>query len=60
MGVPLLEGNLCNVHAYELGTEIAAGCQEAGLMGFPFGVPGVSDNITQGLEEATRASSRVI
>ncbi|MCA9104410.1 MAG: dihydroxy-acid dehydratase [Planctomycetales bacterium] len=50
IGVPLLEGNLCNVHAYELGREIAAGCQEAGLMGFPFGVPGVSDNITQGLE----------
>lgn len=50
IGVPLLEGNLCNVHAYELAREIAAGCNEAGLMGFPFGVPGVSDNITQGLE----------
>ncbi|HAN96627.1 MAG TPA: dihydroxy-acid dehydratase [Planctomycetaceae bacterium] len=50
IGVPLLEGNLCNVHAYELGSEIAAGCREAGLIGLPFGVPGVSDNITQGLE----------
>jgi dihydroxy-acid dehydratase len=24
IGVPLLEGNTCNVHAYELATEIAA------------------------------------
>lgn len=50
IGVPLLEGNICNVHAYELGQEIAAGCREAGLIGFPFGTPGVSDNITQGHE----------
>ncbi len=50
IGVPLLEGNLCNVHAYELGKQIANGCKEAGLIGFPFGTPGVSDNITQGHE----------
>ncbi|QDT39025.1 dihydroxy-acid dehydratase [Stratiformator vulcanicus] len=48
IGVPLLDGNLCNVHAYELGKLIAEGCGEAGLIGFPFGTPGVSDNITQG------------
>ena len=48
IGTPLLDGNLCNVHAYELAKEIAAGCQEAGLIGFPFGTPAVSDNITQG------------
>lgn len=48
IGVPLLEGNLCNIHAYELAGLIRAGCREAGLMAFPFGVPGVSDNITQG------------
>ncbi len=50
IGVPLLEGNLCNMHAYELGSLIAKGCRDAGLMGFPFGTPGVSDNITQGHE----------
>ncbi len=50
IGVPLLEGNLCNVHAYELAKEVQSGCQDAGLIGFPFGVPGVSDNITQGME----------
>lgn len=50
IGVPLLEGNLCNVHAYELGQEIRNGCRDAGLLGFPFGTPGVSDNITQGHE----------
>jgi dihydroxy-acid dehydratase len=50
VGVPLLEGNLCNVHAYELSQQVAAGCREAGLIGFPFGVPAVSDNITQGHE----------
>jgi len=48
IGVPLLEGNLCNMHAYGLGQDIAAGCKEAGLIGFPFGTPGVSDNISQG------------
>ncbi|GIW93582.1 MAG: dihydroxy-acid dehydratase [Pirellulaceae bacterium] len=50
IGVPLLDGNLCNVHAYELARLIAEGCREAGLIGFPFGVPAVSDNITQGHE----------
>src|SRR5690606_25938773 len=39
-----------NVHAYELAKELAEGCRAAGLIGFPFGVPGVSDNITQGHE----------
>lgn len=50
IGVPLLEGNLCNVHAYDLGRLVAEGCRQAGLLGFPFGTPGVSDNLTQGLE----------
>ena len=50
IGVPLLEGNVCNVHAYELAKVIADGCQQVGLMGFPFGVPGVSDNLSQGHE----------
>ncbi len=50
IGVPLLEGNLCNVHAYELAQLIADGCRRSGLMGFPFGVPGVSDNLGQGHE----------
>jgi len=50
IGVPLLDGNLCNVHAYELARQVAEGCRAAGLIGFPFGVPAVSDNITQGHE----------
>ena len=50
IGVPLLEGNLCNVHAYALAGQIAAGCRNSGLLGFPFGTPAVSDNLTQGLE----------
>ena len=50
IGVPLLEGNLCNVHAYSLASQVAAGCRNAGLLGFPFGTPAVSDNLTQGLE----------
>lgn len=50
IGIPLLEGNLCNVHAYDLGRFVAEGCRKAGLLGFPFGTPGVSDNLTQGLE----------
>jgi dihydroxy-acid dehydratase len=50
IGVPLNDGNLCNVHAYDLAQRIASGCREAGLVGFPFGTPAVSDNLTQGLE----------
>ena len=50
IGVPLLEGNLCNVHAYGLAQKVAEGCREAGMLGFPFGTPAVSDNLTQGLE----------
>ena len=50
IGVPLLEGNLCNQHAYALGSKVAEGCRAAGLLGFPFGTPAVSDNLTQGLE----------
>lgn len=48
IGTPLLEGNLCNVHAYQLAKAIQKGCQTAGLIGFPFGVPAASDNIVQG------------
>ncbi|MEX0794402.1 MAG: dihydroxy-acid dehydratase [Pirellulaceae bacterium] len=50
IGVPLLEGNLCNVHAYKLAQAIQQSCNAAGLIGFPFGTPAVSDNITQGHE----------
>jgi dihydroxy-acid dehydratase len=50
IGVPLLDGNLCNVHAHTLAEHIKAGCATAGLIGLPFGVPAVSDNITQGQE----------
>lgn len=50
IGVPLLDGNPCNVHAYDLAKQITAGCTAAGAIGFPFGVPGISDNITQGHE----------
>ncbi len=50
IGVPLLEGNLCNVHAYQLASWVKEGCAVAGLIGFPFGVPGISDNLTQGQE----------
>ena len=50
IGVPMLEGNLCNLHAYELASIIKESCKTAGLIGLPFGTPGVSDNITQGIE----------
>ncbi|TVS15208.1 MAG: dihydroxy-acid dehydratase [Planctomycetaceae bacterium] len=50
IGVPLLDGNLCNLHAYDLARQITDGCRNAGLIGLPFGVPAISDNITQGHE----------
>lgn len=62
IGVPLVEGNLCNVHAYPLARQVADGCRAAGLVGFPFGTPGISDNLTQGLEAggASLASRNLI
>jgi len=48
IATPLLEGNLCNVHAHELAQHLKHGCAAAGLIGFPFGVSSVSDNLTQG------------
>lgn len=48
IGTPLLDGNICNVHSHELAKLIQQGCADAGLIGFPFGVSPVSDNITQG------------
>ena len=42
IGVPLLEGNTCNVHAYELAQHIQKGCQDSDLLAFPFGTPAVS------------------
>jgi dihydroxy-acid dehydratase len=48
IGTPLLDGNICNVHAHELAKLLAQGCAEAGMVGFPFGVSPASDNITQG------------
>lgn len=50
IATPLLDGNLCNMHAHELARLIQKGCAEAGLIAFPFGVSCVSDNITQGHE----------
>ncbi len=50
IGVPLLDGNICNVHAHALALKIKEGIQAQGMIGLPFGVPGVSDNITQGHE----------
>ena len=48
IGTPLLEGNLCNVHAYRLAGLLRDSCGEAGLVAFPFGVSSVSDNLVQG------------
>jgi dihydroxy-acid dehydratase len=50
IATPLLDGNICNMHAHELAQLLAQGCRDAGLIGLPFGVTGVSDNITQGHE----------
>ena len=50
IGVPLLEGNPCNLHAYSIAKEIEKSCKEADLIAFPFGTPSISDNITQGHE----------
>jgi dihydroxy-acid dehydratase len=51
IATPLLEGNLCNVRTAQFAQWIAEGCREAGLVGLPFGVSAVSDNICQGVGE---------
>lgn len=48
IGTPLHEINLCNMHSHEIGDSIKEGLAEAGMLGYRFGVPSVSDNITQG------------
>ena len=50
IGTPLHEINLCNMHSHEIGDSIKEGLTESGMHGFRFGVPSVSDNITQGHE----------
>ena len=48
VGTPLLDGNLCNLHAHQLAGWVREGCEAAGMLGFAFGTPAVSDNISQG------------
>ena len=47
IGTPMHEINLCNMHSYAIGESIKAGLDEVGMLGYRFGVPSVSDNITQ-------------
>lgn len=47
IGTPLHEINLCNMHCHAIGGSIKTGLDEAGMLGYRFGVPSVSDNITQ-------------
>ncbi|QXD25628.1 dihydroxy-acid dehydratase [Opitutia bacterium ISCC 51] len=48
IGTPLHEINLCNMHSHEIGESIKEGLEGSDMHGFRFGVPSVSDNITQG------------
>jgi len=48
IGTPLHEVNLCNLHSIELGESVQAGLAASDMLGYRFGVPSVSDNITQG------------
>jgi dihydroxy-acid dehydratase len=44
------EGNPCNMHLLDLGTEVAAGVRAADLVGLRFNTIGVSDGISMGTE----------
>lgn len=50
IGAPINDGNLCNAHAIQLADWIREGCESEGLIGFRFGTPAISDNITQARE----------
>jgi len=48
IGCPWLHGNLCDTHTPALAEAIREGCTTVGLIGMPFGLPGVSDAISMG------------
>ena len=50
IGIPRLGGNLCKTCTLTLGRKVVEGCRAAGMLGFPFGTPAVSDNLVQGME----------
>ena len=50
VGAPELDINLCNRGSHQAAQDIIGGCGEAGLAAFKCGLPGISDNLTQGIE----------
>ena len=50
VGAPELDLNLCNRGSHESAQAVIAGCQEEKLHAYKCGLPGVSDNLTQGID----------
>ncbi len=49
VGAPQLDINLCNLGSRQAADAVAEGCRRSGLAAFQCGLPGISDNLTQGI-----------
>ena len=50
IGAPELDLNLCNRGSHELAMVAVEGCKAEGVHAFKCGLPGISDNLTQGID----------
>lgn len=50
VGAPELDINLCNRGSHEAAQAVIRGCEEERLRAYKCGLPGVSDNLTQGMD----------
>ncbi|MCS1407379.1 MAG: Dihydroxy-acid dehydratase [Verrucomicrobia subdivision 3 bacterium] len=50
VGAPELDLNLCNRGSHESAQAVIDGCEEEAIHAYKCGLPGISDNLTQGIE----------
>ncbi len=50
VGAPELDLNLCNRGSHEAAQAVMNGCQQEGIHAYKCGLPGISDNLTQGID----------
>lgn len=50
VGAPELDLNLCNRGSHEAAQAVMSGCQSEGIHAYKCGLPGISDNLTQGID----------
>ncbi|MBT5707987.1 MAG: dihydroxy-acid dehydratase [Verrucomicrobia bacterium] len=50
VGAPELDLNLCNRGSHEAAQSVMAGCNDESIHAYKCGLPGISDNLTQGID----------